>query len=111
MQSLVKWGYGELRNHLIDKVLKQDLSGYRYLHFCMNSNGNKKEEKPYHWTLLVFDTELDEWRHYNSLRPRDNREDPYLKDAKKIVSALHHINSNFLLCFILVFNRDQTIMQ
>ncbi|GMQ10992.1 hypothetical protein CsSME_00053783 [Camellia sinensis var. sinensis] len=84
--SLVKWGYGELRNHLIDKVLQQDLSGYRYLHFCMNSNGNKKEEKPYHWTLLVFDTELDEWRHYNSLRPRHNREDPYLKDAKKIIT-------------------------
>ncbi|GMP94245.1 hypothetical protein CsSME_00043771 [Camellia sinensis var. sinensis] len=84
--SLVKWGYGELRNHLIDKVLQQDLSGYRYLHFCMNSNGNKKEEKSYHWTLLVFDTELDEWRHYNSLRSRDNREDPYLKDAKKIIT-------------------------
>lgn len=99
MQSLVKWGYGELRNHLIDEVLAQDLSGYRYLHFCMNSNGDKKEEKPYHW------------RHYNSLRPRDNREDNYLKDAKKIVSALHHINSNFLLYFILEFNPDQTIMQ
>ncbi|GMP56019.1 hypothetical protein CsSME_00020645 [Camellia sinensis var. sinensis] len=84
--SLVKWGYGELRNHLIDKVLEQDLSGYRYLHFCMNSNGNKKEEKPYHWTLLVFDIELDEWRHYNSLRPRDNRKDPYLKKAKKVIT-------------------------
>ena len=65
MQSLVKWAYGDLRNDLIDEVLEQDLSGYRYLHFCMNSSGNK-EEKPYHWTLLVFDTEFDEWRHYNS---------------------------------------------
>ncbi|CAL5401255.1 unnamed protein product [Camellia sinensis] len=82
--SPVKWGYGDLRNHLIDEMLEQDLSGYRYLHFCMNSNGNKTEEKPYHWTFLVFDTKFHEWGHYNSLRPRDSREDPYLKDAKNI---------------------------
>ena len=77
----------------------------------MNSNMNKKEEKSYHKMLLVLDTEFDEWRHQNSLRPRDNKDDPYLKDAKQIVSTLHHINSKFLLCFIIVFNRDQTILQ
>ncbi|XP_028105992.1 uncharacterized protein LOC114305069 [Camellia sinensis] len=92
--SLVKWGYGDLRNHLIDEVLKQDLSGYKFLHFCMNSNGNKNEEKPYHWTLLVLDTEFDEWRHYNSLRRRDNKEDPYLKDAKQIITYVENKSAN-----------------
>ncbi|GMP63810.1 hypothetical protein CsSME_00025350 [Camellia sinensis var. sinensis] len=91
---VVKRGYGDLRNHLIEEVLEQDLSGYRFLHFCMNSNGNKKEEKPYNWTLLVLDTEYDEWGHYNSLRPIDNKEDPYLKDAKQIITYVDNKLSN-----------------
>lgn len=48
-----------------------------------------KDEVPYHWTLLVLDNQYVEWRHYNSLRPRDNRKDPYSVDAKEIVSKLH----------------------
>lgn len=84
--SLVKWKYGKMREHLLDRHLEAYLSKYMFLFFLMNSNGNAKDEVPYHWTLLVLDNQYGEWRHYNSLRPRDNRKDLYSVDAREFVS-------------------------
>ncbi|KAG5554531.1 hypothetical protein RHGRI_012173 [Rhododendron griersonianum] len=76
--------------HLIDKELEQldnklqqKWDYFRYLVFPMNSTGNRDEDgTPYHWTLLVFDIQDKEWRHFNSKKPRDQgSQDPCMEDA------------------------------
>ncbi|CAL5438974.1 unnamed protein product [Camellia sinensis] len=45
----------------------------RYVHFpiCFRA----------HWKLVVYDTEMGVWKHYNSIRPRAGIEDKHFKEA------------------------------
>lgn len=74
---------------LDDKLLEliQKEHAYRYLVFPMNSSrGNKEQDNdPYHWTVLVYDIEDGQWRHYNSIRPTGKNADAYLTDARLMV--------------------------
>ncbi|GMP61140.1 hypothetical protein CsSME_00023725 [Camellia sinensis var. sinensis] len=47
--------------------------GCRFWHFpiCHKS----------HWTLVVYDTEVGSWKHYNSIRPRPGSEDTHYNEA------------------------------
>ncbi|KAL7108905.1 hypothetical protein ACP275_06G141900 [Erythranthe tilingii] len=60
------------------------LCAHRYLIFPLHSKGNKIK-KIDHWTLLVFDKLLCDWRFYNSLQPRKGHKDAYLQDAEDMV--------------------------
>lgn len=77
---------------LDDKLLEliQKEHAYRYLVFPMNSSGGNKEKdnNPYHWTVLVYDIEDGQWRHYNSIRPTGRNVDAYLADACVMVKIL-----------------------
>ncbi|GMP57017.1 hypothetical protein CsSME_00021276 [Camellia sinensis var. sinensis] len=53
-----------------DKFVRKNISAgtmCRFIHFPMCHNG--------HWTLVVYDTESGEWKHYNPMRQRMERVD------------------------------------
>ncbi|XP_058217349.1 uncharacterized protein LOC131328419 [Rhododendron vialii] len=79
----------------------------------MNSSGGNKENDndPYHWTVLVYDIEDGQWRHYNSIRPTGRKADAYLKDArlmKKYVEGF--VKKNHTPTFILS-SQNETIFE
>ncbi|CAL5352922.1 unnamed protein product [Camellia sinensis] len=45
----------------------------RFIHFPMCHNG--------HWTLVVYDTESGEWKHYNPMRQRMDRVDVHYTEV------------------------------
>ncbi|KAI8022241.1 hypothetical protein LOK49_LG03G03837 [Camellia lanceoleosa] len=48
-------------------------SEFRYFHFPMCHLG--------HWTLVVYDTEDDSWKHFNPMRQRGDRADMHYNEA------------------------------
>lgn len=92
-QSLLKDKNNEVRKKFLDDKLVElvkEENAYRYLIFPMNSSGGKKQKDndPYHWTVLVYDIEDGQWRHYNSIRPTERSADAYLTDARLMIKIL-----------------------
>ncbi|XP_058223039.1 uncharacterized protein LOC131332762 [Rhododendron vialii] len=94
--TLIKMANQSPKKYLIDSKLEQlydelhdkGLDYFRYFVFPMNSSGNKtNKNSPYHWIVLVYDMQEEEWKHFNSLKPRKKLKsgDPYLKDAVMVV--------------------------
>ncbi|KAG5553126.1 hypothetical protein RHGRI_011105 [Rhododendron griersonianum] len=98
--TLITMGNQSSKKYLIDSKLEQlydelhdrGLDYFWYLVFSMNSSRNKtNKNSPYHWTVLVYDMQEQEWKQYNSLklRKKEKSGDPYLKDAAIVVKNLH----------------------
>ncbi|KAH7866861.1 hypothetical protein Vadar_025959 [Vaccinium darrowii] len=95
--SLLKDDKNQIRDLFLDDKLRdinEKLDLFYYLVFPINSSGGirAKDKNPYHWNLLVLDIPREYWRHYNSIKPSRNGQDPYLKDAKLMAEYV----SNFM---------------
>ncbi|KAH7854887.1 hypothetical protein Vadar_018755 [Vaccinium darrowii] len=95
--SLLKDDKNQIRDLFLDDKLREineKLDLFYYLVFPINSSGGirAKDKNPYHWNLLVLDIPRGYWRHYNSMKPSRNGQDPYLKDAKLMAEYV----SNFM---------------
>ncbi|XP_058216915.1 uncharacterized protein LOC131327801 [Rhododendron vialii] len=114
--SLLKDQKNEVRKMFLDdKLLEliQKQHAYRYLVFPMNSSGGNKENDndPYHWTVLVYDIEDGQWRHYNSIRPTGRKADAYLKDARLMKRYVEgFVKKNHTPTFILS-SQNETIFE
>lgn len=72
-----------IQRHFLRKLEDEFTEETQFLLFPFNS-GNM------HWLLLVLDVATWEWSFYDSLRDTMNdNTNPYLKDARKIVSILY----------------------
>lgn len=81
------------------------MSNHRYPIFPIFHKHDKIKRGLDHWTVLVMDTERGKLRFYNSLRPRTGHKDPYLEDAKEVVSPSRiGIVFNFKLVHVFIFN-------
>ncbi|KAI8010837.1 hypothetical protein LOK49_LG06G02903 [Camellia lanceoleosa] len=45
-----------------------------------------------HWTVMVYDSDTGDWKHYNSLRPRRGVRDEHYNEALKVWVSEHHNN-------------------
>ncbi|XP_058228359.1 uncharacterized protein LOC131336505 [Rhododendron vialii] len=114
--SLLKDKKNEVKKMFLDdKLVKliQKEHVYRYLVFPMNSSGGNKENEnnPNHWTVLVFDIEDGQWRHYNSIRPTERNADAYLTDARLMKRYVEgFVKKNHTPTFILS-SQNETIFQ
>jgi len=78
-----------LEDHFIkQKLLKNWTADVQYMFFPINHK-HSADEPGFHWTLLVFDADTQEWIFYNSLVPADKKSSIlqlYQKDARTMVS-------------------------
>lgn len=58
--------------------------------FPMNTARRAPEVRGYHWTLLVLDLKLKEWRHYNSMTQR-RVNNMFTRDAKEMVKKSYSL--------------------
>lgn len=97
-QSPKKYLLDSKLEQLYDELHDRGLNYFRYLVFLMNSSRNKTNKNSlYHWTVLVYDMQEQEWKHYNSLklRKKEKSGDPYLKDVAIVVKKNLHLS---LIC-------------
>lgn len=64
----------------------EDYAEYRFCHFPLHSNAGTQSFDDNHWTLLMFDRCTGDWMFNNSLRPDKKQVDPYVENAKRMVS-------------------------
>ncbi|KAG5557424.1 hypothetical protein RHGRI_007612 [Rhododendron griersonianum] len=114
--SLLKDKKNEVRKMFLDdkllELIQKELV-YRYLVFPINSSGGNKEQDndPYHWTVLVYDIEDGQWRHYNSIRPTGKNADAYLTDARLMKSYVEgFVKKNHTPTFMLS-SQNETIFE
>ncbi|KAI8031075.1 hypothetical protein LOK49_LG01G00645 [Camellia lanceoleosa] len=75
-----------------DKFVRKNISAgtmCRFIHFPMCHNG--------HWTLVVYDTESGEWKHYNPLRQRMDRVDVHYTEALLLKERVTNVMKQSLL--------------
>ena len=89
----------EMREKILNKQISPSkTANHRFVHFSMNSNGKRKNDVPFHWTLLVLDKKEGDWLHYNSLQPRSAKTvDQYFEDARILVYLIDIIIKYILL--------------
>ncbi|CAL5339426.1 unnamed protein product [Camellia sinensis] len=75
-----------------DKFVRKNISAgtmCRFIHFPMCHNG--------HWTLVIYDTESGDWKHYNPMRQRMDRVDVHYTEALLLKERVTNIMKQSLL--------------
>ncbi|KAI7988185.1 hypothetical protein LOK49_LG13G00494 [Camellia lanceoleosa] len=75
-----------------DKFVRKNISAgtmCRFIHFPMCHNG--------HWTLVVYDAESGEWKHYNPMRQRMDRVDVHYTEALLLKERVTNVMKQSLL--------------
>ncbi|GMP78483.1 hypothetical protein CsSME_00034403 [Camellia sinensis var. sinensis] len=76
----------------LDKFVRSNIfagSMCRFIHFSMCHNG--------HWTLVVYDTESGEWKHYNPMRQHLERVDVHYTEALVLKERVTNVMKQSLI--------------